>query len=143
MAPAPHRGARNKLRGGGIPLPAITLRWQWCGLQHGEQALNVSALFVERYVSCCISSGRQLPVGKYFCEFLGVPPAPTGKGLCLSRQPRSCAQPYWGSSETIWCPCLWKVIQGLCPKGKPPCAGSTFMGKVALQKTKLSFFISW
>lgn len=65
-----------------IPLPVITLRWHRRGLGRGEQALNVSALFIARYVSCCISSGRQLPVGKYFCAFLGVPPPPTGKDLC-------------------------------------------------------------
>lgn len=70
-------------------------------------------------------------MGKYFCEFLRVPPPPTGKDLCLSRQQQNCTQPYWGSSETIWCPHTWKVIRVLCPKGKPACAGGTFTEKVS------------
>lgn len=96
-------------------------------------------------MSCCISSDRQLPVGKYFCEFLGVPPPPTGKDLCLSRQEQNYTQPYWGSSETIWCPPMWKVIRVLCPKGKPACAGSTFMEKVSdhlEDKAQFYFFVT-
>lgn len=125
------------------PLPVITLRRQWRGPEHGEQALNVSALFLARYVSRCISSGRRLPVGKYFCEFLGVPPPPTGKDLCLLRQQQSCTQPYWGNGGTIWCLSMWKVIRVLCPKDKPACAGSTVPEKASgCSEDKAQFYSS-
>lgn len=82
-------------------------------------------------------------MGKYFCEFLGVPPPPTGKDLCLSRQQQSCTQPYWGNGGTIWCLSMWKVIRVLCPKDKPACAGSTVLEKVSgCSEDKAQFYSS-
>lgn len=123
-----------------IALPVLSLQWQWGGWEHGEQALNVSTLFLVRFVSCRISSAWQLPVGKYFCEFLEVPPPPTGKGLWLERQQQSCPQPHWGSSETIWCLRTWRVTRGLCPKGKLPVLGEFSWRVSGCSEDKAQFY---
>lgn len=108
-----------------IPLPMLTLRWHWHGLGQGEQALNVSALFIARYVSCCISSGRQLPVGKYFCAFLGVPPPPTGKDLCKTLPSRT------GEAVRPSGACVCGKSSERCVQRASACAGSSIRGKVS------------
>lgn len=132
------KGCWKQAQGGNVsPCP-------WClcsdsGWEHGEQALNVSTLFLVRFVSCRISSGRQLPVGKYFWEFLEVPPPPTGKDLCPAAE--LCPATLGEQGDHLVPQCV-ESHPSVVSQGKLPVLEHSHGECLAVQKTKLSF-ISW